>query len=127
MVVEQVKARGSTSRACDTRWHKREYAAQRSLLPDLWRSGLWGQLAYSEAQSPFTGPGVQTEDELDWNNAMAGVRISVEHGFGDLVVMWPFLNAWWKQRIFRSPIGRYYHVAVLLTNALNCFKPNQTA
>lgn len=77
--------------------------------------------------SPYAGLGQRTEEEKKWNEAMAAVRIEVEHGFADVIRSWPFLNAWWVQRVFSSPVGSYYRVAVLLSNALNCVRPNQTA
>jgi hypothetical protein len=91
---------------------------------------LFGDPAYGVSPlmlSPFSGPGERTDDEAAWNAAMAAVRIEVEHGFGDITRQWPFLNAWWKHHVYSSPIGRYYRVAVLLTNALNCLRPNQTS
>lgn len=91
---------------------------------------LFGDPAYglsAQLISPFSGPGVRSELEQEWNSQMAHVRIKVEHAFGGVVNNWPFLNAFWKLRVHSSPVGRYYRVAVLLTNALNCFRPNQVA
>ena len=91
---------------------------------------VFGDPAYGvscQIMSPFAGPGERSEEEQEWNNAMAAVRIEVEHAFGEVTRVWPFMNAWWKLQVYRSPIGRYYRVAVLLVNALNCFRPNQTA
>ena len=58
---------------------------------------------------------------------MAATQIEVEHGFGEVIWQWPMLNAWWKLKINASPVGRYYWVAVLLTNTFNCIRPNQTS
>ncbi len=58
---------------------------------------------------------------------MTKVRIEVEHGFADITRLWPFLNTWWKQKVFHSPVGQYYCVGVLLSNAVNCLRPSQTA
>ncbi|KAF7982842.1 hypothetical protein HWV62_25806 [Athelia sp. TMB] len=88
---------------------------------------LCGDPAYGVSPvllSPFTDP---DKDETEWNSIMSSVRISVEHSFGIVVNNWPFLNAHWKHKVYVSPVGTYYRVAVLLTNALNCFHPNQTA
>jgi hypothetical protein len=60
----------------------------------------------------------RVEAEQNWNNAMAAVRIEFEHGFGDVTRVWPFINAWWKLKVYGSPVGSYYCVAVLLINAL---------
>lgn len=91
---------------------------------------LFGDPAYglsAQLLSPFSGPGERSELEQEWNSQMAHVRIKVEHAFGGVVNNWPFLNMFWKHRVYSSPVGRYYRVAVLLTNALNCFRPNQVA
>ncbi|KAF7326333.1 DDE Tnp4 domain-containing protein [Mycena kentingensis (nom. inval.)] len=91
---------------------------------------VFGDPAYGVSPlilSPFAGPGERTRAELAWNECMAAVRIEVEHGFAGVLAKWPFLNAWWKHRIYSSPIGRYYRVGALLTNALNCLRPNQTS
>jgi len=74
--------------------------------------------------SPFVGPGERTTEERDWNAAMASVRIEVEHGFGIVANLWPYLNAGWKMRVYASPVGRYYRVGVLLTNVLTCLHGN---
>ena len=91
---------------------------------------LFGDPAYGVSHqivSPFAGPGVRTEEEKGWNEAMASVRIEVEHGFGIVSNTWPFLNAGWKMHIYSSPVGRYYRAGVLFTNAINCFRYNQVA
>lgn len=89
---------------------------------------IFGDPAYGVSpvlMSPFTGE--KTEAEQQWNNEMSSVRISVEHGFGGVLNTWPFLCAFWKQRVHSSPVGRYYRVGVLLFNAISCFRPNQTS
>ena len=58
---------------------------------------------------------------------MLAVWIEVEHGFGIVSNTWPFPNAGWKMHFYSLPVGRYYHVGVLLTNCLNCLQPNQIA
>ncbi|KAF9071474.1 hypothetical protein BDP27DRAFT_1219161, partial [Rhodocollybia butyracea] len=91
---------------------------------------VFGDPAYGygpHLASPFADDDM-SEDEKAWNNAMSAVRIEVEHGFGVVVSLWPFLNISRKMQIFSSPVGRYYRVGVLLMNLLihyNCFRPNQ--
>ena len=90
---------------------------------------LFGDPAYGlneQIISPFPKPG-RTDPQQEWNTQMSKVRIEVEHGFALVVNNWKFLQAAWKLRVFQSPIGRYYRVAVLLTNALACVQPNQVA
>ncbi|KAF7356210.1 DDE Tnp4 domain-containing protein [Mycena venus] len=91
---------------------------------------IFGDPAYSISpliMSPFAGAGERSAEETAWNAAMSVVCIEVEHGFSNVVKLWPFMDAWWKQRLYSSPIGHYYRVSVLLTNALNCIRPNQTS
>ncbi|KIK53517.1 hypothetical protein GYMLUDRAFT_178808 [Collybiopsis luxurians FD-317 M1] len=88
---------------------------------------IFGDPAYGYGPhliSPFA------DDELSdiqhtWNNQMSQVRIEVEHGFGVVTNLWLFLNSFRKMQVLLSPIGRYYHIAVLLMNASNCVSPNQ--
>ncbi|EJD07996.1 uncharacterized protein FOMMEDRAFT_74919, partial [Fomitiporia mediterranea MF3/22] len=88
---------------------------------------LYGDGAYGVSHvlvSPFSNP---TPDEQDWNSSMSKYRIEVEHAFGIVLNKWPFLNSFYKHKIYNGPVGRYYRVAVLLTNAHNCFSPNQVS
>ncbi|THU92324.1 hypothetical protein K435DRAFT_906381 [Dendrothele bispora CBS 962.96] len=77
--------------------------------------------------SPFSGAGQRTDEEQAWNSRMSAVRIEVEHGFGIVQKLWPFLNAGWKMRLYASPVGRYYRVGVFLANCSNCLRPNQVS
>lgn len=91
---------------------------------------LYGDPAYGINPfliSPYSGPGVRSRREHEFNTRMSSVRIEVEHGFGVVLNTWQFLYTFWKHRVYQSPVGRYYRVAVLLTNARNCFHPNQVA
>ena len=91
---------------------------------------IFGDPAYgvsNQILSPYAGAGERTEEELEWNAAMATVRIEVEHGFGIVANTWQFLNAGWKMQVYRSPCGRYYRAGVLFTNVINCMQYNQVA
>lgn len=91
---------------------------------------LFGDAAYGISEvllSPYSGQGERTEEETEWNKGMGTVRVDVEHAFGIVSRLWPFLNAGWKMRLLSSPVGCYYRVGVLLTNAMNCLHPNQVA
>ncbi|KAJ3713874.1 hypothetical protein C8R42DRAFT_531954, partial [Lentinula raphanica] len=76
--------------------------------------------------SPFSTDNI-TEPQKAWNEAMSQCRIEVEHGFGVVVTLWPFLNNWQKITLLQAPVGHFYCVGVLLTNTLNCLRPNQVA
>ncbi|KAF8986977.1 hypothetical protein BDQ17DRAFT_1259033 [Cyathus striatus] len=91
---------------------------------------VFGDPAYGNSHqiiSPYAGLTPRMEQEKEWNLVMASLRIEVEHGFGNTLRLFPFLNAWWKHQIYSSPLGIYYHVGILLTNAQNCLHPNQTS
>ena len=90
---------------------------------------LFGDPAYGldeQIISPFPKPG-RTDNQQEWNTKMSKVRIEVEHGFALVTNNWRLLKAEWKLRVFLSPVGRYYRVGVLLTNALACLRPNQVS
>ncbi|KIK58964.1 hypothetical protein GYMLUDRAFT_74737 [Collybiopsis luxurians FD-317 M1] len=76
--------------------------------------------------SPFSNDNI-TQEQCEWNQEMLQVQIEVEHGFRVVVNNFPFLNVFQKMQIFTSPVRHYYQIGVLLTNALNCFHPNQVS
>ncbi|THU99811.1 hypothetical protein K435DRAFT_818468 [Dendrothele bispora CBS 962.96] len=89
---------------------------------------MYGDAAYGISPylvSPFYGE--KSREEQEWNNTMGAVRVEVEHGFGLVAKLWPFLNAGWKMQLYSSPVGSYYRTGVLLTNAFSCLHPNQTS
>lgn len=91
---------------------------------------VFGDPAYGlgpHVQSPFSRSGQLSAEEIEWNAEMSAVRIEVEHGFAIVTNNFPFLSAHWKMHLYSSPVGRYYRVGVLLSNCLNCLRPNQVA
>lgn len=90
---------------------------------------IFGDPAYGygpHLASPFAKDDI-SDEEKEWNFEMSQVRIEVEHGFGVVVNLWPFLDIFCKMQVLLSPVGCYYQVGVLLLNALNCLQPNQIA
>ncbi|KAF8573138.1 hypothetical protein K439DRAFT_1399888, partial [Ramaria rubella] len=74
---------------------------------------VYGDLAYGVSPvmlSPYSRVGELMVEEQEWNRAMGGVRISVEHGFGLVLQDWPFLNVFWKQKIYGNVCGLLYRV-----------------
>jgi hypothetical protein len=70
---------------------------------------LFGDPAYGCThliQSPFIRPGQRTAQQDTWKARMSAVCIKVEHGCGIVLNLWPFLNSWWKLKVFTSPVGR---------------------
>lgn len=63
-----------------------------------------------------------------YNNAMTTVRISVEWAFGGILRHWASLGWVPEQQLLSGRrIGQIYFVAALLTNLLNCVRPNLTS
>jgi hypothetical protein len=63
-----------------------------------------------------------------YNMAMSSARISVEWAFGGILRHWASLRYVPGQKLLgNSRIGQMYFVAALLTNLLNCVRPNQTS
>ncbi|KIJ27089.1 hypothetical protein M422DRAFT_191457, partial [Sphaerobolus stellatus SS14] len=64
---------------------------------------LYGDSAYGLSPvilSPYASVSDPTPEELPWNKAIGKMRISVEHGFGLVIMDWPFLDCFWKQKIW---------------------------
>ena len=55
-----------------------------------------------------------------FNVTMSRVRITVEWGYSRVAALWKHINFKENQKVFKSPIGAQYMVAVLLTNAVTC-------
>jgi hypothetical protein len=55
-----------------------------------------------------------------FNVTMSRVRITVEWGYSRVSRLWQHINFKDNQKVFKSPIGAQYMVAVLLTNAITC-------
>jgi nuclease HARBI1 len=55
-----------------------------------------------------------------FNVTMSRMRITVEWGYSRVSRLWQHINFTDNQKVFKSPIGAQYMVAVLLTNAITC-------
>lgn len=62
-----------------------------------------------------------------FNQAMASARVSVENAFAKVVNLWAFVDFDKNLHLNAQPIGSYYVVAILLTNAHSCIYGNQVA
>jgi hypothetical protein len=60
------------------------------------------------------------------NQAMSGVRITVEWGFEKPVAEYAFADYKKNLKLFKQPIGRIYFAAVLLANFHTCLYGSQT-
>jgi len=77
-------------------------------LPECCFFQIYGDSAYGVSPmmvSPFSGVGELTAAQQEWNVAMGQVQISVEHGFGLILQDWPYLNDFWKQKVWGQPVG----------------------
>ncbi|KAF8582037.1 hypothetical protein K439DRAFT_1618613 [Ramaria rubella] len=110
--------------------HAIQLGSQEGDAPEQLFFQVYGDSAYGISPvilSPYSHVRELTDKEHAWNETMGGVWILVEHGFSLVLQDWPFLQAFWKQKIYGNACGLLYHVAILLTNAHSCFVPNQTA
>ena len=62
-----------------------------------------------------------------FNLVMSGLRVSVEHPFGNVIAKFPWLDLKRNQKILLSPVGRLYRIGVLFYNCLNTVHPSQTS
>ena len=89
---------------------------------------IYADCGYAERPgivAPYFDGAVNAVHEA-WNQAMASSRIAVEWGFGDIVLSWSHLDLVRQQQLLSNrKIGQVYLVAGLMTNFLNCFKPNR--
>ncbi|GAU88330.1 hypothetical protein RvY_01046 [Ramazzottius varieornatus] len=72
-------------------------------------------------EAPFrAGAAELSEEETDFNKAMAEVRIAVEWGFGEVIQQFAFLDYSKNLKILWQPVGTLYTIGTLLTNCRVC-------
>lgn len=90
---------------------------------------LYGDPAYP--QTPYLFGGFRNPPagsaEAQWNTQMSKVREAVEWLFKEIITQWSFLDFRASMKVFKSPIGKYYIVAVFFTNLRLCCYGSQTA
>lgn len=82
---------------------------------------LYGDSGYQNCGllvSPFRNTNTLTAEERRFNVDMSIVRVSVEHAFGVVQSLFPYLCNIECNRIGLSPVGKVYRVAVLMSNAV---------
>jgi hypothetical protein len=92
-------------------------------------SVLYGDPAYSINDviiSPYDNA-ILTPQQQEFNKRMSSCREAVEWGFADIARLWCALDFTPGQRLFLSPVGIQYRVAVLLTNIHICLNGSQTS
>ena len=82
---------------------------------------IFGDSAYPRGRflqkmipAPSAGP------ETLHNEAMAKIRVSVEHGFAKVVQLWQLTQSWIRQKVLETDVGIQFRAAVLLTNVHTC-------
>ncbi|QRV95939.1 DDE superfamily endonuclease [Ceratobasidium sp. AG-Ba] len=90
-----------------------------SYAPDNSPLVVYGDPAYglsSHLISPFKGSNLSA-DELRFNLSMSKVREAVEWSFGEVIRQFAFLDFYKNQKVLLQPVGIFYAVGILLTNA----------
>ena len=94
---------------------------------------LYGDPAYHDINyciAPFRNPrghGNLSREQSELNKRLASIRISVEHGLGQIGQTWTYncsaqqLHSGWQ------PVAALFITGVLLTNCHICLCPNQTS
>lgn len=68
-----------------------------------------------------------TEQQQEFNKQMSKVRQCVEWSFGKIIQQFAFVDFKKNQKLFLQPVGKFYIVATLLTNAHTCFYGSTTS
>lgn len=78
---------------------------------------IYGDPAYPKTPYSQSGyKGSMTQAQLDFCGLMNPVRQVVENGFGNLMRLWGFLNFHPALKLQKTPVGKLYWVAAILTN-----------
>ena len=101
---------------------------------------LWGMnlVMYADAgylgnSVTFIAPHTQrhgvslTPDQVTENLRMSNMRVCVEHAFGKICNLWPYVMHYRQLKTMLQPVGLYYRLAVLLTNCHTCLYGCQTS
>lgn len=68
-----------------------------------------------------------TPQQQEFNRNMSKVRQCVEWSFGKITQQFAFVDFKKNQKLFLQPVGKFYIVATLLTNAHTCFYGSTTS
>lgn len=104
----------------------------RNLYHNQERLYLYGDPAYYLSYRvipPYKAlPGVPLNPVLQEINAhMSSLRISIEHGFGQTMMLWSFNSFRTGLKIRLSPVAAYFLISVLFSNIHTCLYGNQTS
>ncbi len=77
--------------------------------------------------TPFRRQQVDTAEKQAYNTMMSNSRVSVEWGFGKVVMLFAFVNFYGNQKVFLQPLGPYFTMATLFTNLHTCLYGSEVA
>ena len=96
------------------------------------RFHIYGNPAYSLSYGILCAYQAQPNQPLspllqEVNTHMPSLRISVQHGFARLMMLWGYNGFKMGLKIGLSPVATYFMVLVLFCNIHSCFHGNQTS
>jgi nuclease HARBI1 len=68
-----------------------------------------------------------TEGEQMLNYRMSQVRVTVEWQFGQIIRLWAYVDFKKNMRVLVQPVGAYYLLACILSNAHCCLYGNEVS
>ena len=90
---------------------------------------MYGDAGYLGRSDVFVAPhstvGITPQQEME-NMNMSRVRVCVEHAFGKVCNLWHYMMCYRQLKTMKQPVGRFYQLAVLLTNCHTCMYGSQT-
>ncbi|KDQ06131.1 hypothetical protein BOTBODRAFT_82476, partial [Botryobasidium botryosum FD-172 SS1] len=90
---------------------------------------IYGDSAYGLTQfllSPYESNDISPQQQA-FNLEMSRVRVSVERAFAHIVQLFPFVDFHKSLQVLKQPVGKYYAIAALLTNAHTCLYGSEAA
>ena len=90
---------------------------------------VYGDPAYPLSDGHILAPyrgGAISRNQMLFNKRMSAVRICVEWAFGKVISLFAYLDFKKNQKLQLQPVGKYYKVAVLLTNCHTCLYGSET-
>ncbi|KXS11130.1 hypothetical protein M427DRAFT_102802, partial [Gonapodya prolifera JEL478] len=90
---------------------------------------VYGDPAYLPGNGHLAGPWklVHLSDaQQEFNSRNSAVRVSIEWAWEKPATLFAFLNYYRNLRVELSPVGLYYSIGILLTNAHTCLYGSQT-
>ncbi|KXS14001.1 hypothetical protein M427DRAFT_99968, partial [Gonapodya prolifera JEL478] len=90
---------------------------------------VYGDPAYLAVNGHLAGPWklVHLSDaQQEFNSRNSAVRVSIEWAWEKPATLFAFLNYFRNLRVELSPVGSYYSIGILLTNAHTCLYGSQT-